>query len=119
MFGMLDYRAHKLLRLICFPVNVVIWFSFLVVIPVVSVLIVEAKFSSNDVLVKIVIAYVIAELIALVVNVIIFNGLIRGFIQRAFFWVIDVVPAHGVDAEEARAIVLQGRAFELNKKLET
>jgi hypothetical protein len=31
---------------------------------------------------------------------------------------IDVLPAHGADTEEAKAIALTGRVFELSKKLE-
>jgi hypothetical protein len=39
--------------------------------------------------------------------------------NRVFFWLIDVVPAHGTDAEEAHMIALSGRTYELNKKFET
>ena len=39
-------------------------------------------------------------------------------IKRIFFWVIDVVPAHGANAEEAMAVATIGPAYELNKKFD-
>lgn len=38
-------------------------------------------------------------------------------IRRAFFWIVDVVPADGDNAEEAREVVLRGRIMHLSKKL--
>jgi len=38
--------------------------------------------------------------------------------ESVFLFIIDVVPSHGADDEEAKAIVLRGRAFELEKKFD-
>ncbi len=36
--------------------------------------------------------------------------------RRGFFWLVDVVPARGQNQDEAKAIALYGRIFELDKK---
>ena len=69
------------------------------------------------VLTKIATAYVAFELLCFVygfVSVLFW----RLIVIRFFFFCIDVVPAHGGNVEEAKAIAIFGRAFELNKKYE-
>ena len=114
MFGMLDYRAHKLYWLMSLPFRLVTRITFFVVI-FVSILIAQSM--SYGTLIKIVIAYVAFEAILLVVGTAIYAAL-GWVLTRFFFFLIDVVPAHGANAEEAKAIVLTGRAFELSKKFE-
>ncbi len=114
MFGMLDYRAHKLYWLMSLPFRLVMRITFFVAI-IVAILI--AQSTSFGTLIKIVIAYVAFEAILLVVGTAIYAAL-GWVLTRFFFFLIDVVPAHGANAEEAKAIVLTGRAFELLKNLE-
>jgi hypothetical protein len=113
LFGMLDYRAHKLYWLICLPFRMAATISFYIVIVVAIVI---AQSTSYSVPVKIAIAWVTMEGISMVLFLVIW-GLIFWAIKRIFFWVIDVVPAHGANAMEAREVVLTGRAFELGKKI--
>jgi hypothetical protein len=113
MFGMLDYRAHKLFRLLWWPFSVVAKLLFFVYI-VVAILI--AQSTGYNVLLKIVIAYVAFEAIGLLMSLIWL--IVYWAFKRAFFWLIDIVPAHGANATEARAIVEGGRATELDLKFE-
>jgi hypothetical protein len=112
LFGMLDYRAHKLLWLICLPFNIVAKIGFYVVV---AVAITIAQSTSYSLPVKIGLAWLTMEGIALILFQVIF-ALMFWAIRRGFFWLIDVIPDHGTDAVEAQAIVLRGRAFELEKK---
>jgi hypothetical protein len=80
MFGMLDYRAHKLLWLLCLPFNLAAKICFFVVIAA-SVLIGQQV--SHSVFVKILVAYLCFEGIALVVINIIFGGVF--YFVRKFF----------------------------------
>jgi hypothetical protein len=54
------------------------------------------------------------EAIGIVVYLIVTRGL-ASLLNRFFFFFVDVVPAHGDTAEEARAIALMGRTYEINK----
>jgi hypothetical protein len=112
MFGMLDYRAYKLKQLIWLPFRVAAKLSMFIAIAM-SILI--AQITSFNPLIKIVLAYVLFELIAMIFLVM--WGILDAGLGRFFFWLIDVVPAHGQNAEEAKAIALKGRIAELDKKL--
>jgi hypothetical protein len=113
MFGMLDYRAHKLLQLLWLPFAILAKLSSFVII---AVAIIIAESTSYSTLVKIIIAYILFELIGIIAFQVIWALVIWAF-KRAFFWLIDVVPAHGANHKEAQAIALYGRRFELEKKL--
>ena len=111
---MLDYRAHKLYVLICFPFRVV---NDVSLIGVVFAAVLIAQSTSYSLPVRIVIAFVAVVAIDMTLIWVLWKPLGRA-IQRVFFWLIDVVPAHGADADEAKSIVLLGPSFELNKKFE-
>ena len=114
MFGMLDYRAHKLYWLIALPFRLIARIMYFATI---FVGIGIAQFTSFSIPIKIVIAYVSFEAIGLVLLLTVYWGM-TSVLNRIFFFIVDVVPAHGANAQEAKAIALTGRAFELNKKLE-
>jgi hypothetical protein len=113
VFGMLDYRAHKLFWLICLP------FRFIAVVGSYAVLLVSifiGHSTSYSVPVKILVAFVSMFAINLLVFGLFFQ-ILFGCIRRLFFWFIDVVPAHGADSEEACFVVSNGpTAFRLEKK---
>jgi len=77
--------------------------------------IIIAQSTSYGTLIQIFIANLVCEGILFILKIII--SIIGKVLQRFFFFV-DVVPAHGANAEEAREIALTGRLFELTKKLE-
>lgn len=112
MFGMLDYRAHKLYRLITFPFYFISWIIFFSAI---AVGIMVARSTEFSWWAKIIIAYLVFEL-ALFIGNLLFKCLMWLF-NRAFFWTVDVIPSEGSDNEEARAIVLSGELPLLMKKL--
>jgi hypothetical protein len=64
MFGMLDYRAHKLLQLLWLPFAILAKLSSFVIIPAVAIIIAES--TSYSTLVKIIIAYILLELIGII-----------------------------------------------------
>lgn len=115
MFGMLDYRAHKLLWLLCLPVTLAGKIVFYLVV-LLSIFI--AELTSYSVLVKIIIAYLAMEGICIVVFQIVFP-LIFFVLKRFFFWFVDVIPSDGKDAEEAKQVVLMGKTFLLTRRFET
>jgi hypothetical protein len=114
MFGMLDYRAHKLLWLLFLPIRICVRLSFFVNVAAAVFL---AAMTSYSLLVKIVIAYLIFELIGMVLLA--FWTFISWLVRKGFFWVIDVIPADGDNAEEVMAVVLAGKIVRLSKKLST
>lgn len=114
MLKMLDYRAHKLYWLLWRPFRLFTWIIYFGVL-LVAIWIAEATSYSKPI--KIVIAYACFEAGLLIVHL--SWWLVWWSFAKVFFWLIDVVPAHGADVEAGRAIVLQGRTYELNKKLET
>ena len=114
MLGMLDYRAHKLLWLITLPWVVVVllasWGASIVV-----PLIIQSQLPHYHFLVKVLIAWVGVELGGGLILALV-NWVVASLIKRVFFWIIDVLPAHGKDAEEAKAVVLVGPMVALAKK---
>jgi hypothetical protein len=111
MFGMLDYRAHKLLWLIYLPIRLCIWVSYFANI-FVSILFANSLHYSLPI--KIGVGYITFEIIGMLL--VAFLTFVSWIIQKAFFWIIDVVPSDGENAEEARAVVLMGPIFRLNRK---
>jgi hypothetical protein len=114
LFGMLDYRAHKLFWLLTLPLRLVGWLLIFVSI---GAGIAIAQWTEYPTLLKIIIGYVACEGISLVLSLL--YMLLLWVVQTAFFWIIDVVPAKGADEEEARQIVLHGRIIWLAKKFNT
>jgi hypothetical protein len=111
MFGMLDYRAHKLLWLIFLPIRLCIWVSYFANI-FVSVLFANSLHYSLPI--KVIAGYVVFEIIGMLLLA--FWTFVNWIIQKAFFWIIDVVPSDGENAEEARTVVLMGPIFRLSRK---
>jgi hypothetical protein len=115
MFGMLDYRAHKLLWLLIWPfttVQLVASYALLVAVAIY----VRVEFVTYHPLLQIVGAWVAAQFAMSVLALLFF--LVVSLVKKLFFWTIDVVPAHGEDADEARQVVLMGPIYALNKKLD-
>jgi hypothetical protein len=112
---MLDYRAHKLYSLMSIPLRV---FAKITYFAVIAASILVAQFTQRGPPIKIAVAYVAFEAISIVLLISVLIPL-TWILKRFFFFLIDVVPAHGADSEEAKAIVFTGRSFELIKKFET
>ena len=88
MFGMLDYRAYKLLWLICMPLRWLIWVAAW------ASIVIAIMFSASldySVPVRIAIAYAIWEGSGIVLTII--RAILFWFIKKGFFWLVDVVPA--------------------------
>jgi hypothetical protein len=114
MFGMLDYRAYKLAYILWLPLQIISKISLFVVI---SISIFITQLTSFNTVMKIIAAYIVFEIIAIIVFQV-FWSLVYWAFKRAFLWIIDVVPAHGANIDEAKAIALGGRRAELLIKLE-
>jgi len=116
MFGMLDYRAHKLLWLLSLPYRMtflVVFYGFVII----TALVVHSQLGHYHPALQILIAWACVELPGSVLFTII-NWIALTVISKVFFWFIDVVPAHGKNRVEAKAVVLQGNAYTLLMKLE-
>jgi hypothetical protein len=111
MFGMLDYRAYKLLWLICLPLRLVMfvgsWGAVFIAIMISTSLNVIPLY-------RIVIAYAIWEGFGIVL--LILRWLIFWFITKCFFWLIDVMPSKADNVAEAKEMVVGGPITWLNKK---
>jgi len=115
MFGMLDYRAHKLFWLLTLPLRLIVrlmWFVFI------ALAVALAEWTKYSVPAKIVVGYAAMEGMYLVFGLL-WLLLIFLPIKKIFFWVVDVIPSRGADEEEAEEIVLKGKAVWLYKKLAT
>lgn len=113
MFGMLDYRAHKLYWLLSLPFRLLARAMFFVAVAI--GVIVGMWWSDYNFWIKIVIGYVIFELSVLILNML-FSALIIWPFNKVFFWTVDVIPSKGRDYEEAKEAVIHGPVFWLAKK---
>ena len=114
MFGMLDFRAHKLYWLLTFPFRLTNWVILFAAIPVG---IVVARSTAYAWWAKIMVAYLVFGL-ALIIGGLLLGGSLWLF-SRTFFWIVDIVPSKGSDDDEARAVVLYGEHPLLLKKLDS
>jgi len=111
VFGMLDYRAHKLFFLLMLPLWLFSKVSYYFCI-LAGILI--AQNTSYDFWIKVIIAYASTELCAAILLAVWWA--INHLVQKIFFWFVDVIPARGADEEEAKEIVRRGRIVWLVKK---
>jgi hypothetical protein len=114
MFGMLDYRAYKLLWLICMPLRWLIWVAAW------ASIVIAIMFSASldySVPVRIAIAYAIWEGSGIVLTII--RAILFWFIKKGFFWLVDVVPAKADSVTEAKEMVVGGPLTWLSKKMMT
>src|ERR1700726_3777287 len=98
MFGMLDYRAYKLLRLICLPFRLITW------IAVWGLLVVAIMISTSldySVFVRIVIACAIWEGVAFILFIA--SRILDWFIKEGFFWLVEIIPAKAESVAESLA----------------
>jgi hypothetical protein len=114
VFGMLDYRAHKLFFLFMLPLWLTSKISYYLCIAV-GILI--ARSTGYDFWPKVIIAYACTELLAAVVLGVWWA--INLLAQKLFFWIVDVIPAKGDNDEEAKEIAKRGRLIWLVKKFST
>jgi hypothetical protein len=113
VFGMLDYRAHKLFWLLMLPFRLLAKLMFFVFI---GLAIAIAEWTKFGVPIKMVVGYAAFEGMG-IIFLPLWVGLVLLPIKTVFFWLIDVIPARGEDEEEAREVVENGRVFWLSKKL--
>lgn len=95
------------------PLRIFLKIAFLVNVAA-SVLI--AQMTHYPFWIKVIIAYVAFEAIGIIVLGIV--SIISWMCRRAFFWMVDITPAEGRNAAEARAVVLGGKVISLGLKLE-
>jgi hypothetical protein len=112
MFGMLDYRAHKLYWLLTRPFAVAAKVSFYGAV-LGSILIAEQLAKSAAL--KIIVAFFAMEVIG--GSVFLLWWLVLSAIKKLFFFFVDIVPAHGSTAEEAKLVASEGDLFLLTEKL--
>jgi len=87
MFGMLDYRAHKLYRLLSFPIVICGRIAFLIAVAIGIWIAVQYDYGF---LVRFAIAYVSMEIIAGLLGLL--YALVIWIFSAIFFWIVDVVP---------------------------
>lgn len=116
MFGMLDYRAYKLMWLVFLP-----WRWGVVIVgylaAIASAFLVHAFLLHYHYLLQLLVAVVGFEVLFGIPFALVTLG-VEHLLKKGFFWVIDVVPAHGTSVEEAKAIAMQGPAYELGMKFD-
>ncbi len=113
MFGMLDYRAHKLYKLIFIAPSLILYFIGLVLIPAASLL-VAVEYAEGALTFAL---YAIASLLILeIIFQIIGFYIIIGFFNAVFYYLVDVVPTNGRNKEQAEYIAKWGRYGELDLK---
>jgi hypothetical protein len=114
MFGMLDYRAYKLFWLLGLPLRLA-WRAVYFITIAIAVSI-GMWTGYQPPLVQMIVAYVAFEGILLVLNIL-WQLLITWPVSTIFFWLVDVIPARGEDAEQAKQIVKGGPIIWLSCKM--
>tara|TARA_R110000796_G_C14562618_1_gene435012 strand:+ start:1125 stop:1763 length:639 start_codon:yes stop_codon:yes gene_type:complete len=106
MFGMLDYRAHKLYLIIFFLPNLALVLFATLGLPVInySVGVALADNRALQILISLV-SLVILELVWLAI----IYGLISKFYHFLFGLFVDIIPSNGRSEEEAQLVVWQGQ----------
>jgi hypothetical protein len=113
MFGMLDYRAYKLFWLIGLSFRIAARLLFFVAI---GAGVIFARWTElHPPIVQMVVAYIAFEIIGLIITAF-WTLLIMTPLDKALFWVVDVIPSRGEDMTEARAVARIGPAVWLTKK---
>jgi len=112
MFGMLDYRAHKLYWLLTRPLALAILIiSYAIVVGSFLISLEYAQSFWVRLLVSIVSLEIISLLFALLVKVL-------GFaLEKVFYFLVDVVPAEDRSREEALLVLKFGETMRLNFNL--
>jgi hypothetical protein len=113
MFGMLDYRAHKLFSLLTFPFRLVTKGVYFILI---AIAVWIGVWTGYQPLLQMIVAYVAFEGMGIVFSIL-WLVLITWPVDKIFFWMVDVVPARGENTEEAKEIVRKGRYIRLEKKM--
>jgi hypothetical protein len=116
MFGMLDYRAHKLyIILFCIPLLILVLFGMFG-LPIINYVIGLQLFDAR-------IFQIISSLVSMFILEIIWSLFIFGVVSKLFQFVftlfVDVIPHDGRTKEEAQAVVWGGNnailVLEMNK----
>ena len=115
MFEMPEYRAYKLLWLICLPFKLIFQVAEWGV--AVIAIIISASLD-YDIPTRIVIALAI-WFVASMVLIYIPSAILFWFIKRGFYWMVDVVPVKADSVAEAKLMAIGGPATSLYKKLAT
>lgn len=113
MFGMLDYRAHKLYRLIFLIPIFFIRICSYVLIPA-AALATGLYFGSS--LLTFFIFTVISILIIEMIFEFLLNQTIIRFCNAIFYYLVDVIPSNNRTKDQAAWIVREGRSAELQIK---
>ncbi len=112
LFGMLDYRAHKLYWLLRVPlVLAVIALSFFLLFAAFA----YARTFSYPTIVQFGIAVALFELGAIALQIVI--AILSWVLRKIFFFLVDVVPAEGRNKEEAEDVLVHGDAIRYFAKL--
>lgn len=106
MFGMLDYRAHKLYLILFFLPNLALVLFATLGLPVINYS-VGISLADNRVI-QILISLVSLLILELVWIAFIY-GLISKFYQFLFGLFVDIIPSNGRSEEEAKLVVWQGQ----------
>lgn len=104
MFGMLDYRAHKLYWLLTLPINIPLRLMAMFAVPFIDYAI-GKNFGSErvwEIAITIAIIFPIELIWTLIVKII--SKMINGI----FSFLVDVEPANGRTKEEAQVVVWNG-----------
>ena len=112
MFGMLDYRAHKLYWLLSLPFRILSW-VLLIIIFFASCNI--ASSYVDNLFFQFLLAFLLMQLFSVSLYVLI-RFIIDPIFNIIFFFLIDVIPCEERTDEQARQIVLLGENFSIVQK---
>lgn len=106
MFGMLDYRAHRLLWIFLLPITILgLLLSYSGVI--IAVILARDRYGEGiDLLWQFGFAFLVAEIIALATLILLTP--LKWALGKLFHFFIEVMPAEGRDAATAEAILQSG-----------
>jgi hypothetical protein len=105
MFGMLDYRAHKLyIVLFCIPLLTLVLFSMFG-LPIINYVIGMQLFDAR---IFQILSSLVSMFILEIIWILFINGVVSKLFQFVFTLFVDVIPHDGRTKEEAQAVVWGG-----------
>ena len=112
MFGMLDYRAHKLYWLISLPISVTV---LILAYALVAGSFLYAVNVTTNKLYQIGITVLLLELSSLILGLL--AMVVLWLLRRFFYFLVDLVPAEGRNKLEAREVLINGDSIRFIYKL--
>lgn len=105
MFGMLDYRAHKLYWLFALPLSVINWLMAIIIIMASCVWVLSLV---DNIVLRFLLSYIVMEIGTIIFGLFWTHVIVRCY-KAVFLFFIDIEPFDGRTIEQAREVLEYGK----------